>query len=131
VSAVHQNDHLHNLNEITLIFQVSSIQFEMGAQQFPEWSEKLVKLYGIVLKMSVYQNVQIPCGTKLQQTIGEYKHTVFWDVVPCGFIINRRFGGTCPLHLQGGRNNRNTFPCSRYFFYTLDGGDTFIRDIGT
>jgi hypothetical protein len=28
----------------------------------------------------------------------------FWDVASCGFIINRRFGGTC-LHLQGIRNN--------------------------
>jgi hypothetical protein len=23
-----------------------------------------------------------------------------WDVAPCGFIINRRFGGTCHIHLQ-------------------------------
>jgi hypothetical protein len=34
------------------------------------------------------------------------KNAVFWDVAPCGFIINRRFGGTCRLHLQG-RNLRN------------------------
>jgi hypothetical protein len=34
------------------------------------------------------------------------KNAVFWDVAaPCGFIINRRFGGTCRLHLQGRRNN--------------------------
>jgi hypothetical protein len=33
------------------------------------------------------------------------KNAVFWDVVPCGFIINRRLGGTCCLHLQGKRNN--------------------------
>jgi hypothetical protein len=25
------------------------------------------------------------------------KNIVHWDVVPCGFIINRRFGGTCRL----------------------------------
>jgi hypothetical protein len=29
------------------------------------------------------------------------KNAVFCDVVPCGFIINRRFGGKCRLHLQG------------------------------
>jgi hypothetical protein len=23
------------------------------------------------------------------------KNAVFWDVTPCEFIINRRFGGTC------------------------------------
>jgi hypothetical protein len=27
------------------------------------------------------------------------KIAVFWDVAPCVFIINRRFGGTCLLHL--------------------------------
>jgi hypothetical protein len=29
------------------------------------------------------------------------KNAVFWDVAPCGFIINRHFGGKCRLHLQG------------------------------
>jgi hypothetical protein len=33
------------------------------------------------------------------------KNALFWDVAPCDFIINRRFGGTCRLHLQGRRNN--------------------------
>jgi hypothetical protein len=26
---------------------------------------------------------------------------VFWDLVPCSCGSNRRFGGTCRLHLQG------------------------------
>jgi hypothetical protein len=26
---------------------------------------------------------------------------VFWDVAPCGSCLNRRFGGTYRLHLQG------------------------------
>jgi hypothetical protein len=33
------------------------------------------------------------------------KNAVFWDVAPCGFCVNRRFGGTYRLHLQG-RNIR-------------------------
>jgi hypothetical protein len=28
------------------------------------------------------------------------KNAVFWDVAPCGFIMTRRFGETCLLHLQ-------------------------------
>jgi hypothetical protein len=32
-------------------------------------------------------------------------NAVFRVVAPSGFIINRRFGGTCRLHLQGRRNN--------------------------
>jgi hypothetical protein len=39
------------------------------------------------------------------------KNIVFWDVVPCGFNINRRFGETYPLHLQGGSNNASEEKC--------------------
>jgi hypothetical protein len=29
------------------------------------------------------------------------KNAILWDVEPCGFNINSRFGGTCRFHLQG------------------------------
>jgi hypothetical protein len=29
------------------------------------------------------------------------KNSVFWDVAPCRSCVNRRFGGTYRLHLQG------------------------------
>jgi hypothetical protein len=29
------------------------------------------------------------------------KNAVFWDVAPCRSCVNRCFGGTCRLHLQG------------------------------
>jgi hypothetical protein len=32
------------------------------------------------------------------------KNVVFWDVAPCRYRVNRRFGGTYHLHLQGIRN---------------------------
>jgi hypothetical protein len=31
------------------------------------------------------------------------KKAVFWDVAPCRYGVNRRFGGTYCLHLQGRR----------------------------
>jgi hypothetical protein len=34
------------------------------------------------------------------------KNTVFWDVAQCRYFVNRRFGGTYRLHLQGIRNPR-------------------------
>jgi hypothetical protein len=45
--------------------------------------------------------------TKVQDggTPQTLKNAVFWDVEPCGLIINRRFGGTCRLRLQGRRNS--------------------------
>jgi hypothetical protein len=39
------------------------------------------------------------------------KNAVFWDVTPCEFIINRRFGGTCRLHLHGKRINASEEKC--------------------
>jgi hypothetical protein len=32
------------------------------------------------------------------------KNAVFWDVAPCRYFVNRRFGGTYRLSLQGIRN---------------------------
>jgi hypothetical protein len=29
------------------------------------------------------------------------KNAVFWDLAPCSSCVNRRFGGTYRLHLQG------------------------------
>jgi hypothetical protein len=29
------------------------------------------------------------------------KNAVFWDMAPCRSCVNRRFGGTYRLHLQG------------------------------
>jgi hypothetical protein len=34
------------------------------------------------------------------------KKAVFWDVAPCRCGVNRRFGGTYHLHLQGRRKNK-------------------------
>jgi hypothetical protein len=33
-------------------------------------------------------------------------NAVFWNVAPCRYFVNRRFGGTYRLHLQGRRNPR-------------------------
>jgi hypothetical protein len=36
------------------------------------------------------------------------KSSVFWDITPCSPLkANRRFGGTCRLHLQGRRISRS------------------------
>jgi hypothetical protein len=34
------------------------------------------------------------------------KKAVFWDVAPCRYYVNRRFGGTYRLHLQGRRKKK-------------------------
>jgi hypothetical protein len=34
------------------------------------------------------------------------QNAVFWDVEPCRYFVNQRFGGKYRLHLQGIRNLR-------------------------
>jgi hypothetical protein len=60
---------------------------------------------GRVLSVLEYQGFEVFTAVSM-------KNAVFWDVAPCGFIIDRRFGGTCPLHLQGKRNNANDEKCN-------------------
>jgi hypothetical protein len=67
------------------------------------------------------------------------KNAVFWDVAPCRSCVNRRFGGTYSLHLQGRKiagEEPDADACSpwflaRRFFYPEDGGDTFLRNVGS
>jgi hypothetical protein len=73
------------------------------------------------------------------------KSTIFWDITPCSPLsVNRRFGGTYRLHLQGRKNisparNQHESKChlltrwfllSLYFFDPEDGGDLFLRNFG-
>jgi hypothetical protein len=38
-------------------------------------------------------------------TVVILKSAVFWDIMPCSPLkVNRRFGGTCRLQLQGKNN---------------------------
>jgi hypothetical protein len=46
------------------------------------------------------------------------KSSIFWDITPCSPLkVNRRFGGTCRLHLQDRRisRERNQKPCYLLF----------------
>jgi hypothetical protein len=40
-------------------------------------------------------------STALFQNSKNCRHSVFWDVTPCRSCVNRRFGGTYRLNLQG------------------------------
>jgi hypothetical protein len=71
------------------------------------------------------------------------KNDVFWDVGPCRSCANRRFGGTYCLHLQGRKIrergtslSRSAATYSHWFlarglFYPEDGGNTFLRNVGS
>jgi hypothetical protein len=98
-----------------------------------------------------------PCLTTLSvvnhvPSNGRIKSNIFWDITPCSPLrVNRRFGGTYRLHLQGIKNKLSKKPaweqvaslvawclppaltfisCSAYFFDTEDGGDKLLRNVG-
>jgi hypothetical protein len=52
-------------------------------------------VYGLVSKVST-NIVRFEVFTAVTM-----KNAVFWDVAPCRSCVNRRFGGTYRLHLQG------------------------------
>jgi hypothetical protein len=69
-------------------------------------------------------------------TVGYLKFSVFWDITPCiPLKANRRFGGTCCLHLQ---NQRISYACCLLyagiliglFYDPKDEGGMFLRKFG-
>jgi hypothetical protein len=62
------------------------------------------------------------------------KNSVFWDVRPSGFCMNRRFGGTYRLQHQGD-NNPGPVNVGKEIFadscHPDDRGITFLRNIGS
>jgi hypothetical protein len=58
------------------------------------------------------------------------KNVDFWDVAPGRSCVNRRFGGTDRLHLQGRKIRSShllTLVLARGFYYPEDGDDKFLR----
>jgi hypothetical protein len=71
-------------------------------------------------------------------TVVVMKSTIFWDIKLCSLLkVNRRFGGTYRLHLQGRRISSVVLSTSfdagfllGLFFDPEDGGDMFLRNVG-
>jgi hypothetical protein len=53
------------------------------------------------------------------------KNTVFWNVAPCRYFVNRRFGGTYRLHLQGISNPRAMNQREQITFCFLSDGNIY------
>jgi hypothetical protein len=66
------------------------------------------------------------------------KSSIFWDITPYSPLkVNRRFGGTCCLHLQSRRISRGSLQLTTCFhagfllvlFDPEDGGFMFLRNV--
>jgi hypothetical protein len=85
-------------------------------------------IFGV--KDSPLQDVGYVKVRLLELTAGNFlKKAVFLDVAPCRYCVNRRFGGTYRLHLEGRKKTRirergprhllTLVPRSRILFFLL------------
>jgi hypothetical protein len=59
----------------------------------------------------------------------DLKSTIFWSITPCSPLsVNRRFGATYRLHLQGLQKKLSKKPA--YFVDPEDGGYMFLLNVG-
>jgi hypothetical protein len=58
------------------------------------------------------------------------ENAALWDVVPCKYCVNRRFGGTYRLHLQGTKIRVWGTSVSKWLQPPEIGFDTFLRNVG-
>jgi hypothetical protein len=63
-----------------------------------------------VLVLSLF-SASYTVWSKTKETL---KNVVFWDVAPCSSFMNRRFGGTYRLHLQGRKIRERGTSVSRW-----------------
>jgi hypothetical protein len=60
------------------------------------------------------------------------RDSIFWDITLCSLLkVNRQFGGTCYLHLQGWRVSeaRNKHETGSSTFNPDNEGDVFLRKV--
>jgi hypothetical protein len=59
------------------------------------------------------------------------KNAVFWDVAPCRPSVNRRFGGTYRLHLQGRKIRERGTSVSRWLQTAPADAGSSLADFST
>jgi hypothetical protein len=58
-------------------------------------------------------NFPTPCGNgDIEQPLN-LNVVIFWDISQCSPYVNRRFIGTCHLHLQGLKSTEKRPECSK------------------
>jgi hypothetical protein len=87
---------------------------------------KSVPLVSILSRLNPMHTIRHYVGFEVLTTV-VMKTAVFWDITPCSPLkVNRRFGETNRLHLQGricrARNQRESM--------LQDGGNMFLRNVG-
>jgi hypothetical protein len=94
-------------------------------KQIKKWRHQVPREHRLT-----FSNIHSALNNNLHSFVGfevfaavSMKNAVLWNVAPCGFIINRRFGGTCRFHLQSSKVTHEgksgwQRPPKRLFIYT-------------
>jgi hypothetical protein len=86
---------------------------------------KLLWLSRIIYEYHYLSHVSAATLVPLENSTGNFpiryinyiviQNTIFWDITSCSPLsVNRRFGGTYRLHLQGRRNNLSKKPARKH-----------------
>jgi hypothetical protein len=103
----------------------------------------LVMVSGILCYWSKVETV-FPCSFCLQLTekssmvlnrisgshSDSYEFAIFRDIAPCSPYVDRCFGGTYHLHLQGRKSAEQETSLKQAIYDPEDGWNTFLRNVG-
>jgi hypothetical protein len=92
----------------------------------------------MALEITVYTVTCYKKNSHSSPKSDEREEYIFWDITPCSPPkVNRRFGGTYRLYLQGGIISRALLATCFHsgillglFFVPENGGDMFLRNVG-
>jgi hypothetical protein len=103
-----------------------------------------LSLCGLIIQVTYFSQCSQPLRRTYVQTEFEVltavviNSSLFWDITTCSPPkVNRRFGVTYRLHLQGRRISQTKHHCHLFhagfllglFFDSNDGGDKFLRNV--
>jgi hypothetical protein len=102
---------------------ISFLYETLSSLPHDHWSKAITQLKKIARIISVHLFLRFEVFTAATM-----KNAVFWDVAPCKSLVNRRFGGTYRLHIQGRQTLiflpwrwRRYFPPKRRFTQDIHG----------
>jgi hypothetical protein len=94
-------------------FASTILRYSSSTFQFYSWDGRLGTVY-VLPSLDRYKDY---CHhwINIRKSVGfeVTKSTIFWDITPCSPLsVNRRFGGTYRLHIQGRRISRARYQLS-------------------
>jgi hypothetical protein len=86
----------------------------LPGRNYKYWIWKIIQTIANVQIKTVSYKELVTCILAYNVGLDAKNNSVFWDVAPCRYFVNRRFGGTYRLNLQGRRIRERGTSVSRW-----------------